>query len=197
MKASILVDTFVALTLSTACGQAESARPTKPEQAAEAAAEPAAAAQGASSVTWDDSIEQEGYRLSWAVDDDLLHVSMSAPTTGWVAVGFNSAGAMKDAQIVIGYVSAGAVSIRDDFGTAFTSHASDVSLGGTDDVANAFGSEAGGRTTIDFTIPLASGDEYDGAIVPGSSCSIIMANGSGSDSFTEIHQWAGVAEIEI
>jgi hypothetical protein len=145
-----------------------------------------------------DTLETNGYRLIWAVDQDMLDVTMSAPTTGWVAVGFHTEGAMKNADIVIGYVSGGEATARDDFGTDYTRHASDISLGGTDDVSSVSGTETGGRTSISFSIPLSSGDSSDHDLIPGSTVSIIMANGANDDdSFTGMHQWAGVAEIDI
>lgn len=145
-----------------------------------------------------DSISQQGYTLRWLADDEVLHVTMSAPTTGWIAVGFGSEGAMKNADIVIGYMSDGEVHLRDDFGVDYTAHSDDVSLGGTDDARVVSGSEEAGRTTISFTVPLSSGDECDCRLVPGTDCNIIMANGpNGSDGFTERHQWAGGATIRI
>jgi hypothetical protein len=178
MSRSLIV-AAASLTFVLACGTAEGDQPLRA---------PAAA----------DTLETNGYRLVWAVAGDMLDVTMSAPTTGWVAVGFHTEGAMKNADIVIGYVSAGQAAVRDDFGTDYTRHASDISLGGTDDVSSATGTETGGRTSISFSIPLSSGDANDHELVPGSTVSIIMANGSnGDDSFTGMHQWAGVAEIEL
>lgn len=168
-----------ALALVLACGTAEGDQPPRGQAAA-------------------DTLETNGYRLIWAVAEDMLDVTMSAPTTGWVAVGFHTEGAMKNADIVIGYVSDGQATVRDDFGTDYTRHASDVSLGGTDDVSSVSGTETGGRTSITFSIPLSSGDPSDHDLVPGSTVSIIMANGANDDdSFSGMHQWAGVAEIDI
>ena len=55
-------------------------------------------------------------RFEWKIDGANLHVRLSAKTTGWVAVGFDSTSAMKDANLIIGYVKDGRAVLRDDFG---------------------------------------------------------------------------------
>ncbi len=145
-----------------------------------------------------DFVQEEGFELSWAVEGEEVLVTMSAPTTGWIAVGFHSEGAMKNAQIAIGWVEGETVSLRDDFGTGFTTHASDASLDGTDDLTVVSGSEEGGRTTISFRMPLAGGGSSDRVLVPGEPCHTVMAYGNDEDdTFTGYHAWAGSIDIEI
>jgi hypothetical protein len=187
MRLPLGIPSAVFALAAVACGRAESNQPS-----------PIQAAPQSQSTAYSDTVSQEGYSLCWRADDSVLHVMMSAPTTGWVAVGFHSEGAMKNANILIGYMSDGGVNLRDDFGTDYTSHAGDASLGGSSDFTVVGGSESMGRTTISFTIPLSSGDEYDRDLVPGTECDIIMANGpNGADGYSEKHQWAGMATITI
>jgi hypothetical protein len=144
-------------------------------------------------------ITSEGITLKWKADTlDLLHVKVSATTRGWVAVGFGPTDKMKDANFIIGYVEAGNVRIRDDFGTGQFSHASDTSLGGTDDVTNKEGTETNGNTEISFTVPLDSGDSYDRALAVGQSYLVILAHGSDNDdNFTTHHQTRTSVNIEL
>ena len=74
----------------------------------------------------------EDVLLSMETDGTLLTVSISAPTTGWVAVGFDPSAAMKDANIIIAYVADGEVFLRDDWGSGHTSHEADTEMGGTE-----------------------------------------------------------------
>ena len=144
------------------------------------------------------SVQQEGFLLSWTVEGDEAVITMSAPTTGWVAAGFQTEGAMKNAQIAMGWVDGGEFALRDDFGTDFTTHAPDTSLGGTDDLVPVSGTEEDGRTTIVFRMPLDSGDPNDRVLVPGEACRALIAYGNdGQDDFTSYHAWAAIVEIEI
>jgi len=136
--------------------------------------------------------------LSWMVDGKMLHVKVSAPTTGWVAVGFDPKSHMEGANLILGYVKDGQVHIEDDYATQPYGHASDVSLGGTDNVTDAAGTESGGVTEISFTIPLDSGDQYDRVLVPGQTYKIILAHGAdGVDDFITHHAEHKEASITI
>jgi hypothetical protein len=142
----------------------------------------------------------EGYTLQWLVEDSTgsLRVRMTAPTTGWVAVGFDPVSFMQDANLIIGFVEGGAPQVRDDFGTGLTSHEADTTLGGTDDVELIGGSETSGETQIEFRIPLDSGDAFDRVLANGTTYMVILAHGAdGADDFTSQHVWVQSAELEI
>ena len=142
----------------------------------------------AQSTEYQHSITEKKITFDWSVAGDQLAVKLSAPTTSWVAVGFNPSKKMKDANIIIGYVKKGKVKISDEFGTAATQHKGDKKVGGVDHVTVVGGTEEGGITTIEFTIPLNSGDEKDGVIDPAADTTIILAQGEGRDSFKVKHK---------
>jgi hypothetical protein len=144
-----------------------------------------------------ESVTVDGIELQWRTDDEYLYVNVIAPTTGWVSVGFDPTNQMADANILIGYVDdMGEVMVRDDFGTSSTSHASDESLGGFDDIEDYWGYEENGETFLRFQIPLDSGDMYDKVLVPGNTYTIILAYGS-ADNFTAIHTLATFTTLEL
>ena len=142
----------------------------------------------AQSTEYQHSITEKKIAFSWSVVGDQLAVKLAAPTTSWVAVGFNPSNKMKDANIIIGYVKKGKVKISDEFGTASTQHKGDKKVGGVDHVTVVGGTEEGGITTIEFTIPLNSGDEKDGVIDPAADTTVILAQGEGRDSFKTKHK---------
>lgn len=128
------------------------------------------------------------FTFKWRIDTlAMLHVRLSAPTTGWVAVGFAPSKMMADANFIIGYVADGEVKIGDEFGTGNTSHKPDTELGGTDDIGERSGSEKDGVTMIHFAIPLDSGDKYDRKLEPGEAYKIILAYGA-KDDFASYHK---------
>lgn len=172
------VATALILAALSACGSAEGRQP------------PGGSGQGAQ------GFEMDGFTLEWEITGDSMRVSMSAPTTGWIALGFHATAAMKDADILIGYVDASGAHLRDDFGTDYTRHQPDVELGGSSDFSGLEGSEADGITTLSFVLPLSSGDSHDRHPAPGQPCKVILAAGSdGNDSFSGMHQWAETVEL--
>jgi hypothetical protein len=157
----------------------------------------AVAAAGSAQV-WQE-FTTEGFTLRWAtVAGDNLAVQLNAPTTGWVAVGFNPTQMMLNANIIIGYVESDTPELRDDFGWRSTSHEDDTVLGGTSDITVDGGFETGGSTEIHFTIPLNSGDSYDRALVAGESYPVILArSGNGQNNFTAPHVLITTGSINI
>lgn len=135
--------------------------------------------------------------FAWTADGDKLAVKVAAPTESWVGIGFNPTEEMKDANIIIGYVKDGEVKIVDEYGDRETSHSSDTKLGGSDDVTIVGGSEEGGVTTIEFVIPLNSGDKSDNVIDVNSDTKVILAYGSGRDSFRPRHKFRTAIVVNL
>ena len=143
----------------------------------------------------------EGFSFTWQQDPastDSLIVSVTAPSTGWVAVGFEPTSFMNGADLIIGYVESGTASIRDDYGTGQVTHDSDVNLGGTSDIRTLSGSQAAGETTISFKMPYNSGDQFDKTLEEGQTYTFIFAYGAdNADDFTSTHVWAESASFEL
>lgn len=142
----------------------------------------------AQSAEYDHELEAKGATFAWKVDGDTLHAKVSAKTKGWVAVGFNPSKLMKDANFILGYVKDGEVTVVDHFGDKSTGHSADEKLGGTSDVTVVGGSEEGGVTTIEFTIPMNSSDKYDSVLSADGDTVVLLAYGPDRDSFKPRHK---------
>lgn len=176
--------TGMTLIITGGCGSGTEDR--EPEQAE--------ASDGVSSA----GISRNGFGLVWELSEDDITFTMSAPTTGWVAVGFDPSAAMLDADIIIGYVEEGEVFVSDQWGDGYTSHRPDIELGGEDDVTSISGSENEGVTEISFSRPLSTGDEFDHQLRPGGTHAFLLAYGpDGADGFTEKHSWVETVEAVL
>jgi len=171
-------------------GTAEDSVPDSVVATGSAVAVPSASGSGSGSAA--------GVDVAWTVEGDMLTVTMSAETTGWVAVGFDPTRMMADANIIIAYVADGTLSISDHYGTGNTRHGADTDIGGSDDVVNARGTESNGRTEVTFTIPLDSGDEADRPLQSGGTYKVIVAYGrDGSDNYRDPHAARGSFEMTL
>ena len=138
----------------------------------------------------------EAYEIHWDSDGQHIFIAMRAPAEGWVAVGFAPNPLHRETDTVIGFVKDGAVNVFDMFSTAELGPCSmDTELGGGSDILESGGKEEGGYTTIEFKRLLDTGDEYDGALVPGMN-EIIWAY-SNLDDERGHHLERGRAEIEL
>lgn len=144
------------------------------------------------------AIQAGGVTAELSIQGEYLHVRMSADTTGWISIGFDPTRQMADANIIIGYVSDGKLFIADDYGTSRMGHHRDTSRGGTDDIVSASGTESDGGTTIDFSIPLDSGDSMDRPLALGKRYRILLAHGpKGADDFTTYHADRGAVWVDF
>jgi len=130
------------------------------------------------------------------IEGDRLFVTLSAPTKGWISVGFKPGTMMKDANIIIGYVAGGELVLEDHFGVGNIAHKADTELGGTMDVEAVEGSESDGATSFTFSIPLDSGDEYDQPLAAGETVKIILAY-AGKDDFKVKHGYRTSTSLEL
>ena len=134
-----------------------------------------------------------GIGVYWSNDDETLTMGLVSPGTGWVSAGFDPENAMQGANYILLAVVDGEIGVEDHFGTSRFGH----SLDNRQDVLNAAGIEADGMTTVEFSIPLDSGDAMDKALLPGERYVLLLAYHSSSDDMTRKHSRRGIAEIAL
>ncbi|MBN2830552.1 MAG: hypothetical protein JXR56_09560 [Candidatus Cloacimonetes bacterium] len=125
--------------------------------------------------------------LKYKVEDSVnLHCRLTGAGTGWISVGFAPSAQMKDANFIIGYYDNSTGFISDEFGVTSYSHEPDINLGGTSDVTLLSAYETDGKTSLEFKIPLDSGDTKDRVLSLGTTYPVIFAAGD-ADDFVTIH----------
>lgn len=145
---------------------------------------------------YDYRIDLGKMQFEWKVDHSNLNIYLKAKTKGWVGIGFNPTKLMKNANILIGYVKRGKVSIRDDYGYIQKGHKSDKSIGGQNNVTDISGTERGGFTELKFTIPLDSGDPKDSPIDVSKEITMMLAFGN-SDNYRLKHKFFKKIRINL
>jgi hypothetical protein len=152
-----------------------------------------------SAMEYQHELKLKKMKFFWTIEGDQIHVQLLAKTTGWISIGFDPEEKMKKANIIIGYFDAkkGELKIEDHYADKRTNHSSDKKLGGKDNILNKSGSEENGITTLSFTLPLNSGDEYDKPINPTGMSKIMLAFGAGKDSLRSRHRFRTIYEIDF
>ncbi len=140
------------------------------------------------------SITVKGIIFTWNIDGEYLYGTLISKNSGWVAIGIDPKNMMEEADFTIAYIDNDEVYIRDDYGSWLTSHASDIELGGTDDVEIISGIETNEGTTIKFRKKLNTGDEYDKTYAHGQEVVVLLA-ASNTDSFDAMHVIKGKGKI--
>ena len=102
------------------------------------------------------------------IDDDKVRMALKAKTNGYVAIGFEPAQRMQDADIILGFVKDGKATVADMFSTGPTGpHPPDEQQGGKNDVTVFGGNNKDGVTIIEFERKLDTGDAKDKVIKIG------------------------------
>jgi hypothetical protein len=142
-------------------------------------------------------LEVKDMTVSWTLDGDQIQMELSAKTTGWVSIGIDPEDAMGGGDIIIGAVKNGKVRIEDHFADRKRGHSPDEKLGGTNQVIDPAGGEQDGVTTISFTRQMNVSEEWDKPIQTSGKTRVMIAYGSGRDSFIATHQYRVVYDIDF
>jgi hypothetical protein len=137
-------------------------------------------------------------RFFWTLQQDSIDVKLSAPTSGWMGIGFNPdvPENMKGANFLIGLVKDGEAEVVDHYGTELKKHKEDEKIEGTSDVSNVSGSEQGGQTVLEFTVPLDSGDAKDKPVDAQADTVVLLAYGR-SDSVILKHRFRAILKVNL
>ena len=134
-----------------------------------------------------------GMSLFWQNDATNLYVGLVSPGTGWAGVGFSNRSGKPGTNIILGAVANGTVTIQDNYGVTKELHLPDK----TSSLLAIGGSETNGETTLEFVIPLASGDSQDVTLVPCQTVAVILAYQATQDSFTALHTTYSQLQITL
>jgi hypothetical protein len=121
------------------------------------------------------------FTFSYFIEGINLHATLSCPTSGWVAVGFNPKNVMQDANFIIGTIVDGKAILSDEFGDGMFSHVPDTAVGGVRNIISGEVKQMKDTTTMTFVIPLDSGDPKDSKLTPGQKVKLIFSTGATND----------------
>ena len=94
------------------------------------------------------------------VGTDLI-ISLSAPTNGWLAIGFNDENNIVGSDLIMMCVKFGKVQFEDQYVKGTGDNPLDTSLGGQSNIEILAFSEANGQTNISLKRPLVTKDKFD------------------------------------
>ncbi len=146
---------------------------------------------------YDHEIKLKTMSFAWSIAGENLNVKLSAKTKSWVGIGFNPTDKMKGANYILGYVKRGKAKFQDGFGVRPLEHIKDELVNGTKNISNESGTEENGVTTVQFTIPLDTGEKADGKIETGKMITVLLAYGNKRDNFTSKHKYRTTLRVNL
>jgi len=112
------------------------------------------------------TVRARGIAFTWRHAQGRLHGSLSAETTGWLAVGFNDKRTLRGTRFVIGRVVDGRAHAEVHIARV-PDHAEVGTLGGVSGLADVAGGRTRDETWLTFSLPLKSGDDFEIDLSPG------------------------------
>ncbi|MDW3191454.1 MAG: DOMON domain-containing protein [Cytophagales bacterium] len=102
-----------------------------------------------------------GMHMSYEITNDSVTISLSAPTTGWVGIGFNQENNILESDLLLFHVIEGKASGLDLFVKGIGDPRKDTDLNGHTSFRMLEGKEENGQTEVQFRIALDSQDPND------------------------------------
>lgn len=121
------------------------------------------------------SIEVNGMTFLWMFNGGLLRCEASAPTTGWVAVGFNTQNELRGTNLIMGAIEQEFLNMDDQYIVKPGDHRSVIQLGGSEALTKRGGKEEDGITTISFSLPQLANDKFHHNLIQGVEYYVLLA----------------------
>jgi len=139
-------------------------------------------------------LEEGNMKVEFSLSQDTVRLLIEAPTTGWVAVGFNEKNDIVHTDLKMMRVVEGKGEVEDQYVQGPGIHPQDLEIGGAQDVYVSSASEMNGKTLLEIKIPSHTGDRFDFEVNKGESLWLILAY-SVSDDFDQHSRWRRHFEV--
>ncbi|GCC52411.1 hypothetical protein SanaruYs_26480 [Chryseotalea sanaruensis] len=140
------------------------------------------------------SVKIKGVHFSWHFDEDFLHCKVTAPTKGWVAIGFNKKNDLAGTNLIMAAAEKDFYKMDDRYIIAAANHKSIIELGGSEGITKRFCQESNGVTKVHFSMHRSVNDKFHHELNEGESYFILLAY-SNEDDFA--HHSAMRTSIQI
>jgi len=136
------------------------------------------------------------FSLQWQHSEEYVTFTLSAPTTGWIALGFTENKDIVDSNLIMMKVDDDLVYAEDQYVTGFGKHPTMKTLGAKPQIFDLGGSEKNGETTVTFSIANKKLDQYHFDLSEGNEIFVWLA-WSVSDDFDHHSRKRILRKIEL
>lgn len=127
-------------------------------------------------------VSKNDMKVEWRYRGDRLLISMSAPTQGWVTVGFNEREGLQGAYLLMGRVTKKGAEVVEHSTLYPGNYQSFESLGLASTVADVYGAQSKTSSMLRFSIPITREGKCGKNLSPGKTIHMVLAY-SQSDDF--------------
>ncbi len=121
------------------------------------------------------SINKNGMTVSWSFNDERICFEMTAPTKGWIAIGFNESHELTNTYLIMGVVNNGKTTVKEHHVFEPGDYQSFVAIDEPESIYNVSGQQTNTQTTIKFTLPISSFFQYTKQLKQGAAFNMLLA----------------------
>jgi len=120
-------------------------------------------------------ITKNGMTVKWEFKADRIHFEISAPTAGWVTIGFNTHSGTKGAYLLMGHIVNDIPSVVEHYTLNPGNYKSLEALGKSSNISDVSGKESDSTTRLTFSLPINKNSQYRKTLKKDLSYYMIMA----------------------
>lgn len=120
-------------------------------------------------------ISKNGMTVEWKYNNDRLEIMIKSPKQGWVAIGFNESSSLKGTYLIMGNVIDENVNVVEYYTLEPGLYKPIAELGGNAEAIIVSGIESNNKTTIKFSLPIASDSKFKKHLTKGATYNLLMA----------------------
>ena len=121
------------------------------------------------------TIDKNGMKVSWHFKNERIYFEMSAPTDGWITIGFNTNSGIQGASLLMGNVIDGKTNLVEHYTSNPGNYKPITELGAAAQVENIEGTEGNNFTQIKFSLPIEALSQYQKDLKPNMDYFMILA----------------------
>ena len=141
-------------------------------------------------------VEKNGMTVEWHFTKTHLKITMQAPTTGWVAIGFNPENQLPGTSLLMARMRGGQAEALDFYTVGPGDYHPVTELGGRSAIGQIIGWERDGQTHVSFEIERDPGGKFHYELAEGKPFHLLMAF-SREDDFDHHSMMRTATEIRL
>jgi hypothetical protein len=113
------------------------------------------------------TIAQGGMTVTWHHQNERIYFEMTAPTEGWVAIGFNFSDDITDTYLLMGNVVTNTPTVAEYYTVSTGNYKPITAFAVPPQVQHVTGLEGKNNTQLNFSVPVKAISKYQKDLLPG------------------------------
>ncbi|MBX2815608.1 MAG: hypothetical protein KTR24_06415 [Saprospiraceae bacterium] len=127
------------------------------------------------SQNYERTVHKNGMRVHWQYQDSVVAFTMTAPTTGWLAIGFTEGRTLVDMYLLVGRMRLGAPEVREHWTAQPGQYQDLVQQGFPCSLSQVHGIERRRSTELRFTVPVDPLHDKAKPLTRGTPYNLVLA----------------------